>query len=106
MLASDITCDQYFGHWLTDGLSMELLAASRGLTPVVPRLPDRTQEAAYRRLAGMKAKLVGFAQIDDFWMVDDRSINQNRADRMASLRRRMRDHGQFEPSASGMVFLR
>ena len=105
MLATNWVVEKYFGHWLVDGLSLELLADNLGRGALgVLRKPWK-DEAVYREYVGLAIRRTAIARVDDLWTVDDRPMNQGRVNRMSELRRRIRAnlprHGSTAP-----VFIR
>jgi hypothetical protein len=90
MLATSWVSERYFGHWITDGLGLELLAQKSNVRALgISRTPWE-HEPGYRDLVGMNLHRTALARVDGLWIVDDGSINQGRADRMRELRRRIR----------------
>lgn len=81
--------ERFFGHWLCDNLSSELLAADRGLHPLVGRWPVYDHEPGYRALADLHAWSIDCAIVDKLWMIDDRGYNAGRVERFRRLRSRI-----------------
>ncbi len=106
LLATAWTSEQYFGHWLLDGLSAELLAAEQGHRALGLARAPWLQEPQYRALAGMTLERTALARVRDLWLVDDRPMNQGRIDRLRELRRRVRAGARGGPAATAPVFLR
>jgi len=82
--------DRYFGHWLIDGVLLELLAAERALPALSLAGDPWLHEPGYRELVGLKVKRSHHAQIDRLWILDDSGINDGWISRIEELRRRVR----------------
>jgi hypothetical protein len=89
-LCSNYVIERYFGHWLTDGMCMELLAQQRSLPALTLSREPWLHELDYRTLFGLKATFSRNAQVDRLWIIDDRGINDSWISRMQELRRRCR----------------
>lgn len=90
LVVTNQVVEQYFGHWLTDGLSLELLAGELDKKPLgLARLPW-DQEPGYRSIVGLDIRRTEHAHVRNLWIVDDRSMNASRVARMAALRKRVR----------------
>lgn len=90
LLATNYTVERYFGHWLLDGVALELLAEARGLPALgLPRKPW-TQEPAYRVPLGLALERHPLVRAERLWVVDDKPMNAGHVARMAELRRRVR----------------
>ena len=81
---------RYFGHWIRDGLLLELLASQRGLTALTDVTKPWPHEMGYRELVGLKAIKTEHARIDRLWVIDDRGVNAFWVERFQELRRRVR----------------
>jgi hypothetical protein len=88
-LCSNYVVDRYFGHWLTDGLCLELLAEQRSLPALTPARAPWTHEADYRQLSGLKAVKSNHARVERLWVIDDRGVNDGWISRVVELRRRV-----------------
>jgi hypothetical protein len=89
-LCTDYTIDLYFGHWMHDGLPLELLAAEQGMTALTLAGKNWLHEDGYRRLTGLVPTQTNNAKIDRLWVIDDRGISENRVRRIQEIRRRIR----------------
>jgi capsular polysaccharide biosynthesis protein len=105
MLATDYVTEKYFGHWLLDGQSYELLAAESQQKALGLEREPWLQEPGYRVLTGLELERTRLAYVEELWLVDDRSINASRLARMAELRRRVRS-SQPSDGNRAPVFLR
>lgn len=85
-LCIDVGASQYFGHWLIDALSTELLAQDRGLPALTVPNEGRLHESGYRELLGLHARAASCTWVDRLWIVDDRGYNKGRVDRLHRLR--------------------
>lgn len=102
-LCSTWVTERYFAHWLHDGLTHELLAQSRGITPLTLSGVARSHEAAYRKLVDLPAHRTSFAAIGDLWLLDDGEFSRSRATRLNELVRRIRAH--FPAQGPDYVFI-
>ena len=83
-LCSNYVIDRYFGHWLIDGLTLELLAAQRLLPAISPANSFWPHEPGYRDLCDLKIARSDNARIDRLWVIDDRGLNDNWISRIES----------------------
>jgi hypothetical protein len=91
LLASDSTIEEYFGHWIRDGLCMEQLAHDEGITPILPRRPSWLHEPGYRKLLPWPdPAMASTAWLKSLWIVDDRGFTAHRAARVERLRSHIR----------------
>lgn len=90
-LSTDVACETWFGHWLCDGLSTELLAIDREIPGLIYKRPARPHEPGYRQLLAMHSRAVTLAKVRRLWVVNDRGINHNRAARFRRLRSKVRN---------------
>jgi hypothetical protein len=74
-LCSNYVTERYFGHWLTDDLSLELLAEQRSLPGLTLARNAWLHESGYRELSGLKAVRSANAHVDRLWVIDDRGFN-------------------------------
>jgi len=89
-LTSHACAESFFGDWLIEGLSMELLAADRGWRALAPARTPWLHEPGYRALTGLDVHRTAYARIDRLWLFDDLGINDDRRRRLLELRRRIR----------------
>lgn len=104
-LCSDGLTTKYFGHWLRDGLSMELLAQEMGLPPVVIKEPSWPHISGYRDLLSLPAYEIAHGHFDKLWIYDDRGLNVNRIGRLQKLRQNLRNRRKTPVSTPERVFL-
>lgn len=76
----------WFGHWLYEELSTELLAADRGLLPLALASTTYAHEAGYRALTGLHAHKPPLARVRSLWLVDDQDHNRAHVARLRRLR--------------------
>jgi len=88
-LTTSVCAESFFGDWLIEGLSLELLAAERGWPVVSPERRDWLHEPGYRELTGLAPSRTAVARFDRLWVIDDRGINAGRGARLRELRRRI-----------------
>jgi capsular polysaccharide biosynthesis protein len=89
-LCTSYVIERYFGHWLNDGLALELLADELSLKSLVLKRTPWLHEPDYRKLSGLEAVQAEHALIDHLWVVDDRGINSSWIARIGKLRERFR----------------
>jgi hypothetical protein len=89
-LCTNYVIDRYFGHWLTDGLNLELLAEQRSVPALTLAGNPWPHEAGYRELLGLKAARSANARVDRLWVIDDRAFNDGWISRFEALRQRLR----------------
>ena len=90
-LCSSNVIEQYFGHWLTDGLSQELLACDGGLMPLTLTPPtQRIHEVGYRTLLEMQSHAVNVARVGSLWIFEDGELSPHRVARIERMRDRLR----------------
>lgn len=89
-LCTNYVIDRYFGHWLIDGLVLELLAEQRSLRALSSAGTAWPHEPGYRELCGLNVTRSDNARIDRLWVIDDRGVNGAWISRIEELRRRVR----------------
>jgi hypothetical protein len=89
-LCSNYVIERYFGHWATDGLVLELLAAQRSVPGLKLAGTPWMHEPGYRELCGLPVTRSDNAWIERLWVIDDRGINDGWISRIEELRRRVR----------------
>ena len=89
-LCTNYVIERYFGHWATDGLILELLAAQRSVAGLKPAGTPWVHESGYREMCGLHVARSDNAWVDRLWVIDDRGINDGWISRMEELRRRVR----------------
>jgi hypothetical protein len=89
-LCTNYYIDRYFGHWLTDGAVLELLAAERALPAIRLAGAPWLHEPGYREIVNLEVKRSRHAHIDRLWIIDDSGINDSWISRIEELRRRVR----------------
>jgi Glycosyltransferase 61 len=90
-LSTDMGAELFFGHWLCDALCTELLALDRQLPGLTYAREPYRHEPGYRELVELPGIPISLARVKKLWVVDDRGINHNRADRFRRLRSRLRN---------------
>ncbi len=106
VLVTNPVVEHYFGHWLTDGLSLEILAEQTGKDPLGLARKPWEQEAGYRALLGTAIRRTEHAHVRNLWIIDDRSMNASRVARMATLRDRIRRRFADAPAGPPCFLLR
>jgi hypothetical protein len=89
-LCTDYFIDRYFGHWLTEGLVLELLAEQRSVPGLTLAGDPWLHEPGYRELSDLKIRRSRHAFVERLWMINDYAVNDGWASRMHELRRRVR----------------
>jgi capsular polysaccharide biosynthesis protein len=89
-LCTNYVVERYFGHWLIDGLALELLADEMSVRSIVLKKKPWLHEQDYRRLTDLEALQTEHALIDQLWVVDDRGTNNGWIARVSKLRERCR----------------
>ena len=105
LLCSDTVITRYFGHWLHDGLPLELLGQELGLPTITSGARDWVHGPGYRTLAQSDPRELPAAHCDELWLVDDRALNANRIARVQQLRERVRQASGPVEGAARKVFL-
>jgi hypothetical protein len=77
----------YFGHWLRDDSTLELLANGYG-DCVTPSPPDWPHCKPYRSLLGLTARNVDAARFEKLVVFDDEDYTTHKMERMRALRAR------------------
>jgi capsular polysaccharide biosynthesis protein len=86
MLCTNNVIERYFGHWLNDGLSLEMLAKQMALGSIVLKRKPWLHEPDYRELSGLHPVQTEHALVDRLMVVDDRGINDSWISRVKKLR--------------------
>jgi capsular polysaccharide biosynthesis protein len=89
-LCTNYVIERYFGHWVTDGLVLELLATQRSVTPLKFAGAPWIHESGYRELCNLHISRSQNAWVGRLWVIDDRAINDRWISRVEELRRRVR----------------
>jgi hypothetical protein len=103
LLCTNHVVERYFGHWLLDGLALELLAAERAVLGLKFSGRLWLHEPGYRQLCGLEISRADYACIDRLWVVDDRGLNNSWISRVTELRRRVRS--EVPPGGGKLVML-
>jgi hypothetical protein len=82
----------YFGHWLRDALTIEILAEQRKLPGISFQKPVWNNEPDYRRLAQLPGLAVRQCHVENLWVIDDRGLNCAWVRRFQELRSRIRSN--------------
>jgi hypothetical protein len=80
----------YFGNWLREALTLELLAEQRGLTPLSFKKAPWMHEPGYRKMMSRQVTQTSFARVGRLWVIDDRGLNAGWVKRFQELRTRVR----------------
>jgi capsular polysaccharide biosynthesis protein len=104
VLVASKTTELFFGDWLVEGLSLELLA-KKWLPAAAFRRTNWLHEAGYRELTGLSVEQVDIAHADKLWIIDDRGINRSRAQRFQELRRIIRSRVTANFDSPNLVYL-
>lgn len=104
-LCSNYVIDRYFGHWLVDGLTLELLAAQRLLPAIGAANSLWPHEPGYRDLCDLTISRSDNARIDRLWVIDDRGLNDNWISRILELRLRVRSVAKQNGAKAKRVML-
>jgi len=86
----------YFGHWMTDDLSLQLTAESLGEAVAVDRKPYG-HEPGYYQLLDISRQSIPAARFSQLIVVEDMGQNPDKQRRYQELRGRMRRHADPEP---------
>lgn len=105
MLCSDTVIARYFGHWMHDGLPLELLAQALDLPAVTSGAREWAHGPGYRALAGTSPQALASARFGELWLIDDRSLNGGRIARLRDLRERVRRSAEPVADAPRRVLL-
>ena len=89
-LCTNYVIDRYFGHWLIDGLTLELLAEQRQLSALSLASDPWLHEPGYREIFGLGVSRTDHALIRRLWTIDDRGLNDNWVLRLKQLRNYVR----------------
>lgn len=93
----------YFGHWLTDDLSLYLAAQSYG-KPIIPARPSYSHESGYRKLTNIQPDSVASAHFQQLIIFDDFGQNSFKRKRYENIRSRL---SKIPPNhAGGKVLIR
>lgn len=88
-LCTNNVIERYFGHWLTDGLLLGLLADQRSLEGLILKREPWLHEREYRKMSGIENSPTEYALVERLWVVDDRGVNDSWIARVKALRDRM-----------------
>jgi hypothetical protein len=90
VLTTSHCAEVFFGDWLVEALSLELLASEQGWEPVRFKKKAWTHEPGYRALTGLDCLGTSYATVNRLWVVDDRGLNLGRRNRFNMLRSKVR----------------
>jgi hypothetical protein len=79
---------RYFGHWMTDDLTLAMAAEKTG-QPFTPERPLYTHEEGYLRLFQLQPKIVASARFEKLTILDDIGQNAYKKQRYQEMRRRL-----------------
>ena len=89
-LCTNAVIERYFGHWIRDGLLLEILAAQRSLPALRLAGNPWLHEPGYGGMCGLDAARKRIMRNDQLWVIDDRGINDGRVSRFQEIRGRVR----------------
>lgn len=91
LFVSSLFASQFFGHWLTDQITAELLAAERGL-PAYAAQPQRAyaHEGAIREALDLRVRRDADLFFETLWLPEDYGQNALKRARYARLRAALR----------------
>ena len=89
LLCTNWVIEKYFGHWLHDGLMLELLSHELGHEPISFKRRPWIHEPDYRKLAECEVLPIGTTIFDELVIPDDIALNECWKNRMDLLRTRM-----------------
>jgi hypothetical protein len=102
-LCTNYVVERYFGHWLIEGLALELLANQMSVGSLILNRKPWLHEPEYRKMSGLDAVQTKNGFIERLWVVDDRGINDSWISRIGELRRRIQV--PKSPARSKRIFL-
>lgn len=105
ILCSTYMTQKYFGHWLREGMSHELLADDLGLHALVHDGPMKLHEQGYRELLALFANRTSFAHCDRLWVLDDTAQNAHWLARYERLRETIRSRIKAPRKGVNRVFI-
>lgn len=106
LIASSVYTCRYFGHWITDALSLELAAEILAVSAITPAQKFYKHESEYRSLLGLDPLLVNRAKCKKLMILDDFAANQFKLDRFLQIRERIKSKIKPIHSRHGVMFLR
>jgi capsular polysaccharide biosynthesis protein len=89
-LCTAIYIERFFGHWITDGLPLEILAHERQQAAITLIRAPWMHEVGYREIISLRSRPVETAYFENLWIVDDRGLNRGRIGRLEKVRSRVR----------------
>lgn len=107
MMCGSLYASTYFGHWVTDQLTTELLAEDLGMPAYCSSQRNRfSHEAGIRGAAGLRGQAAGAALgFEELWLAEDYGQNDSKRGRYQRLRARLRRGARPVPSR-GVLLLR
>lgn len=105
VLCSTYMTEKYFGHWLREGMSHELLAQDLGLPALVHDGPMKLHEQGYRQLLALFPNRTTFAHCDRLWVLDDTAQNAHWLARYERLRKTIRSRIKAPRKGMDRVFI-
>lgn len=91
-MASTAPSERYFGHWLRDQLTTEILIGDMNLRSLAMPGTTRSSEPGYRAATGLAAEKLPLARVSTLWVFDDVGITDHRIARIERLRKLVRAH--------------
>jgi capsular polysaccharide biosynthesis protein len=106
LIASTMYSCRYFGHWITDALTLELAARNLNVPAVTSAQSFYKHEAGYRDLIGLNPLPVSRAQCDQLIIMDDIAANRFKQERFAHIRQQISRKLKPLHSRHGVMLLR
>jgi hypothetical protein len=106
LVASNVYTCRYFGHWITESLTLELAARHLNVSAVTPAQSFYKHEADYRNLIGLNPLPVTKARCDQLIILDDVAANRFKRERFVQIRQQIRSKLKPRCSNHGVMFLR
>lgn len=88
LLTTTWVAERYFGHWLSDGLLLEMMARDLSIPALSTDRPAWSHEAEYRERCQLYAPGHEATRVGELWWTDDAGVNADRRRRMGELRQR------------------
>ena len=106
LITSNIYTCRYFGHWVTEALTLELAARHLNVSGVTPAQTFYKHQVDYRNLIDLNPLPVDKAQCDQLMILDDIAANRFKRERFVQMRAQIRSKLNPRQSNHGVMFLR
>ncbi len=106
LIASNIYTCRYFGHWITESLTLELAAQHLKSPAVIPAQTFYKHQSEYRDLVGLNPLPINKAKCDELLILDDIAANKFKYERFVQIRQRISSKLKPLHSNHGVMFLR